>query len=144
MMLQLWSTHPHLFTMMLHNGKVGTHLRQGNTKLRLYEAAFARLVWSAHVYHTPSTNRNKPCSLSHFVLSTTIGLVCATHEAIASGRCCMVHTTRQRQPILLLQKNNVITAKIIIFKNERFKVFQDVKNGCSMINLIMTQLPPGV
>ncbi len=45
----------------------------------------------------------------------------------------------------LLQKNNVTIPKIIIFQNERLK-FQDMKNGCSRVNSIMTttQPTPGV
>ncbi len=53
--------------------KAGTHLRQGNTKMRPYKAASARLVWTAHVYHASNTNRNTPCLLPRFTNNWWIG-----------------------------------------------------------------------
>ncbi len=72
--------------------KAGAHLRRGNNEPWPYDAASAQL-WTAHVYHTPSTNRNKLCLLPRFDVPTTDGSVYAMHKAIASGWCA-VHTTR--------------------------------------------------
>ncbi len=52
-------------------------LRQGNTKLRLYEAACAWLVWTVHDYHLPYW----------------LNLVCTMHKATASS-LYLVHTTQ--------------------------------------------------
>ncbi len=71
----------------------GTHLKRGNTKSRPYEADSGWLVWTAHVYYTLGTNRNKPRLLPRFDVIITDGSVHTTPEAIYSG-CCMVHTTR--------------------------------------------------
>ncbi len=80
------------FCISSFNIKAFTYLRQGNTKLRPYEATFDQLVW-LFVCYAPSTNRNKPRLLPHFDLLATVGSVCTTHKAIASG-WCTVHTTR--------------------------------------------------
>ncbi len=50
---------------------------------------------------------------------------------------CAAHSAHS-----LLQKNNVTTAKIIIFQNKR--KFSRHENGYSRINSITTQLPPSV
>ncbi len=63
--------------------RAGTHLWQSNTKLRLYEVVLVWLVQTAHVYHAPSTNRNKP----HFDVLTANGLINAIHVAITSRQC---------------------------------------------------------
>ncbi len=67
-----------------------THLRRGNTKPRLYKAASAQLVRTAYIYHTPSTNRNKPHLLPRSDVLTAKGTVHTTHKATASD-WCMVH-----------------------------------------------------
>ncbi len=80
--------------------KATTHLRWGNTKLRVYDAACARPVWTAHVYLAPNTNRNKPRLLSCFDVPTKVGSVVQCMRQLPP---VSVLSTRpeQRQPCMV-------------------------------------------